>query len=200
MKKISEEERKVWNELFPDKPDAEEAVLTDEEQMKLIIFGRRSTVVNRFKRRNFTKRVARTMVARNDDKLLIEMANSSRCIPCYLASAIIKYTSDARFEKIVNLAYKSGLNAFAENVEKKLVKPGRELKFAAYVKVFGLTQTTQYALIHDKLDSLLRVFVANGGRLSNDIENGLKYVDSLKEMAKIYNEARREYIAKQANG
>ena len=197
MKKISEDERKVWSELFPNKPEVDEAVLTDDEQMKLIIFGKRRTVVNRFKKRNFSKRVARAMVARNDDKLLIEMANASKTIPCYLAAAIIKYTSEARFERIINLISSNGLNAFAESVETKLVKEGRESKFASYVKVFGLAQTTQWMLVHDKKVDLLKVYVNAGGRLSCDIENGLKYVSSLKQMAKIYFDARKDYQAKQ---
>ena len=48
MKKISEDDRKVWAQLFPNRKEADDAFLSDEEQMKLIIFGRSRTVVNYF--------------------------------------------------------------------------------------------------------------------------------------------------------
>lgn len=197
MKKISEDDRKVWAELFPEKKEADDAVLTDDEQMKLIIFGKRRTVVNRFKKRVLSKRIARAMVARNDDKLLIEMANASKTLPCLLTSAIVKYTSDARFERIINLAKQNGISAFHETVENKLVKEGRENKFSVYVKAYGLTPSTQYILIHDKMISLLKVFVFNGGAFCNDIENALRFMDNFKEIRKIYQEAKKEYLAKQ---
>ena len=196
MKKISENERKVWADLFPNRVEVKDAVLTDEEEMKLISFGRRRTVYNYFNKRLLSKRIARAMVARNDDKLLIDFAVAGRVVPCTLASAVIKYTSDQRFERFLNLASQKGIKGFSESIEKKLVKEGRENKFAAYVKLYGLTPSTQYVLVHDKMTALMKVFVMNGYRFSPDIENGLKYVNALKEMNKVYQELKKEYQAK----
>ena len=197
MKKISEDDRKVWAQLFPYRKEADDAVLSDEEQMRLIIFGRRRTVVNYFKKKILSKRIARAMVARNDDKLLIELAIVGKVLPCALAGAVIKYTSDQRFERFLNLAKQKGIRGFSESVEKKLVKEGRENKFAAYVKTFELAPSTQYVLVHDKLIGLMKVFVMSGQKFAPDIENGLKFIASLKEMNKVYQDLKKEYQAKQ---
>ncbi|MBR5599073.1 MAG: hypothetical protein IKW39_03435 [Alphaproteobacteria bacterium] len=198
MKKISEDERMVWNELFPNRKDADaDAVLSDEEQMKLIIFGRRRTVVNYFKKKVLSKRIARAMVARNDDKLLIEFATANKLLPCFLASAVIKYTSDARFERIINLAVKSGLLGFARTVENKLVKDGREAKFVAYVKAFEIDPATQYVLVHDRKIDLLKTYVGAGRKLCADIENAINFIDSFRDMKVVYNKAKKDFLAKQ---
>ncbi len=197
MKEMSENERKVWADLFPSRKEASDAFLTDDEEMKLIIFGRRRTVVNYFRKRLLSERIARAMVARNDDKLLIELSVIGSSLNCVLAEAMIKYSSDQRFEKFLKMAKQKGIDGFSEKVEKMLVKKGRKNKFSAYVNNFKLEQPAQYMLVQDKMNDFMKIFVMSGQRFLPDIENGLKFKSALKGVNETYQGFRKEYLAKQ---
>ena len=187
-----EDDRKMWRQLFPNRSSVKDAVLTVPEQLKLITYGRRRTVLNYFGRKNFSKRIARAMIARNDNELLFAMRCTNNTLPTILAVAALESMSDKRFEQFIIEAKANGIVAFSEGFEEKLILLGSEAKFVAYVKEFGLRAATQSTIVRNGKENLFKLFIASGGKLAHDIELALEHLDTFAQMKDVYEQAKKQ--------
>lgn len=194
-----EDDKLMWKHLFPNRPTAKDAVLTVPEQLKLITYGRRRTVLNYFGSKNFSRRIARAMVARNDNEILFALRCTNNSLPSFLAEAIIEGMTDKRFEQFITEAKSAKITAFSEGAEEKLVLSGSEAKFVAYVKEFGLRAATQSKIVREGKESLFKAFVMAGGKLANDIEMALVHLDTYAQMKVVYDQIKKQSAPEKEN-
>ena len=186
-----EDGRLVWRQLFPNRQTTKDAVLTLSEQLKLITYGRRRTVLGYFGKKILSKRIARALVARNDDEFLFSFKCVNNSLPTSLGEAVVECMSDKRFQTFVEKAKAAGVRGFSDGVEEKIILFSSEAKFVAYVKEFGLRASTQSLIVRGGKYDLFRLFISSGGVLAHDIEMALKYSDMYSQMKSVYDELKK---------
>ncbi len=187
-----EDDRLVWKQMFPKRSVVNDTVLTIPEQLKLVTYGRRRTVLNYFKNKNFSKRVARAMIARNDNEFLFMLRNTNNALPSILVEAALENMSNKRFAVFVREAKEKGILAFSENNEEKLALLCSEAKFEAYVKEFGLRAATQSMIVRGGKEKLFKIFIKAGGQLAHDIEMALQYLDQFTAIKEVYEQSKKQ--------
>ena len=183
---IDDDDRKVWSQLFPNRPSVKNAVLTQQELSQLILFGRRSTVLNYIGKKNIGERAAKLLISRNDDELIYKIRNLNYRLPTIIALASVQYMSDERFSNFIAEGVKRGFCQFSPQVEEMLIKHASLAKFKAYVKHLGLRDFSQFILIKSEKISHIKAFAAAGRTLNKEIEENLSLKQEYKAMFEAY--------------
>ncbi|MBQ8750070.1 MAG: hypothetical protein IJZ30_00330 [Alphaproteobacteria bacterium] len=188
MAPMEDNKRQVWSQLFPKRPSLKDAVLTQQELSKLILFGHRHTVVNYLGKKNLSERTARLLVARNDDELLYKIRTLNLRLPSSIAVAAILYMSDARFVNFINEGAKRGFYQFLPQVEEVLIKQGSLTKFKAYIKHFGLREASELLLVKTENTAFLKAYVDVRYSLNKSLEEAMSVQSQYKKIYEIYQE------------
>ena len=181
-----EDKKLVWSQLFPRRPSVKDAVLTQQEFAQLILFGRRSTIMNYIGKKNIGDRTARLLVSRNDDELLYKIRSLNHRLPPVVAIACITYMSDNRFVSFITEGAKRGFYQFSPLAEETLIKQGSLTKFKAYIKYFGLKDVSEYVLIKSENPSFLKAYVDAGYTLNSKLEETMSLLPQHKKVYETY--------------
>lgn len=193
LRDVSEAERLEWKALFPYYLEDRRVDLTLQEEMKLIMYGKTETVLNYYRRRQIYERIAKAMVARNDEEFLLGMRLDDNSLPKTLANAIVLYMNDSRFEKFISKASQVGITNFSSSVEEKIVLDASDRKYCSYVKHYGLCASSQTIIVRKRLFNRLKDFVSLRGRLKHDIELALEYQNEHRIVGVAYKNALEEF-------
>ena len=196
LQDVTDAKRLEWKKLFPYYLEDRRVDLTLQEEMKLIMYGKTETVLNYYRGKRIYERIAKAMVARNDEELLLGMRLDDYSLPSVLASAIVLFMNDTRFEKFISKASQVGILHFSTGVEEKIVSDASDRKYCSYVKHYGLRASSQSLIVRMKLFDRLKDFVAIKGRLKQEIELALEYQKEHRLMGVAYKNALEEFEVK----